>query len=93
MKLDQCLEIRTHRDTGNLARFTRAVAGVGGLIEEMETLHIGKEYILRKVTIEAHASRAGVPGGFRAGRELTRPAHSNSVNLPPSKPARVAAFA
>lgn len=52
MKIDEVLKVRMNRKTGNLARFTAAVAEVGGLIEEIATLHIGKRYTVREITVE-----------------------------------------
>ena len=52
MRIDEVLKIRMNRKTGNLARFAAAVADVGGLIEEIATLHISKNATVREVTIE-----------------------------------------
>src|SRR5690606_22100448 len=52
MKIDEVLKIRTVRGPGNLARFIAAVDSVGGLIEDIETLHIAKDHTIREITIE-----------------------------------------
>lgn len=52
MKIDEVLKVRTHRRPGNFARFAQAVADVGGLIEEIETVSVGEDYSVRLVTVE-----------------------------------------
>ncbi|MEZ4430267.1 MAG: malic enzyme-like NAD(P)-binding protein [Nannocystaceae bacterium] len=52
MKIDVVLKIRTNRKPGNLARFATAVAELGGLIEDIETVHLGKDHTIREITVE-----------------------------------------
>lgn len=52
MRIDEVLRVRMNRKSGNLARFASAVTEVGGLIEEIVTVHILKDSTLREITVE-----------------------------------------
>ncbi|MEZ4449930.1 MAG: hypothetical protein R3B09_10665 [Nannocystaceae bacterium] len=67
MKIDEVLKVRTRRRPGNFARFAQAVADVGGLIEEIETLSVGEDYSVRMVTVELPDESATGPLMERVG--------------------------
>ncbi len=55
----QTFRIKTRNKSGTFARFTELVARVRGQLQEIETVHIGRSFCVREVTVELDAERLG----------------------------------